>query len=84
MKPNEALEIITNAVQTEKMTAEQDKALAVAQKVLERQIPTKVVCHKISNEIILKYCPTCRVRFLRYGHKYCSECGQKLDWSDEE
>lgn len=84
MKPNEALEIITNAVQTEKMTVEQGKALAVAQKVLERQIPTKVVCHKIRNEIILKYCPTCRVRILIYGHKYCSECGQKLDWGDTE
>lgn len=84
MTPNKALEIITNAVQTDKMTVEQDKALAVAQKAFEKQTPKKVRCLKISNEIVLKYCPTCRVRFLRYGHKYCSECGQELDWSDKE
>lgn len=35
MTENEAIEIITNAVQTENMTVEQDKALSVAQKVFE-------------------------------------------------
>lgn len=37
MTPNMALEIITNAVQTDKMTVEQDKALSVAQKALAKQ-----------------------------------------------
>lgn len=35
MTENEAIEIITNAVQTENMTVEQDKALSVVQKVFE-------------------------------------------------
>ena len=35
MTLSKALEVITNAVQTDKMTAEQDKALAVVQKALE-------------------------------------------------
>lgn len=34
MKIEEALEIVTNAVQTEKYTAEQDKALAMVQKAV--------------------------------------------------
>lgn len=33
MTPQQAIEIITNAVQTENMTAEQDKALAIVQKI---------------------------------------------------
>lgn len=36
MEIKEAIEIITNAVQTEGMTAEQDKALAVIQKLCQK------------------------------------------------
>lgn len=40
MTPKEALEIITNAIQSNKnMTAERDMALAIAQKALGKQIP---------------------------------------------
>lgn len=51
MTENEAIEIITNAVQTENMTVEQDKALSVAQKALEeiqqyRAIGTVEECRK--------------------------------------
>lgn len=51
MTENEAIEIITNAVQTENMTVEQDKALSVAQKVFEeiqqyRAIGTVEECRK--------------------------------------
>ena len=38
MTPQEAIEIITNAVQTDNMTAEQDKALAIVQKIVENHI----------------------------------------------
>ena len=41
MTLQEAIEIITNAIQTENMTAEQDKALAIVQKALEKQIPKR-------------------------------------------
>lgn len=43
MNAQEALEIITNAIYTDGMTAAQDKALAIAQKALEKQIPKKVI-----------------------------------------
>lgn len=43
MNAQEALEIITNAIQSDGMTAEQDKALAIAQKALEKQMPN--YCH---------------------------------------
>ena len=38
MTKQEAIEIITNAIQTENMTAEQDKALAIIQKAVKKQI----------------------------------------------
>ena len=41
MTPQEAIEIITNAIQTDNMTAEQDKALAIVQRAVEKQIPKK-------------------------------------------
>lgn len=31
---------------------------------------------------IITECPNCRNR-VRKNNKYCNECGQKLDWSDD-
>ncbi len=39
MTLQEAVEIITNTIQTEKMTAEQDIALSIVKKATEKQIP---------------------------------------------
>lgn len=62
-----------------------EKALGMAIKALEKQIPKKVIPRHIR-----KYdgfddgeCPTCRNSVLRDGFSndiYCDECGQKLDW----
>lgn len=41
MTEERAIEIVTNAIQTESMTVEQDKALAVVQKAVDKQIATK-------------------------------------------
>lgn len=41
MTYEQAIEIITNAIQKDKMTVERDMALAIAQKTLEKQIPQK-------------------------------------------
>ena len=43
MTVQEAIEIITNAVQNDNMTAEQDKALAIVQKAAEKQMPKLAV-----------------------------------------
>ena len=43
MKIDEAIEIITNAVQTDKMTVEQDEALAIVQREIKKRIPQKPI-----------------------------------------
>lgn len=91
MTPEEAIEIITNAIQTDNMTAEQDKALAIAQKALEKQIPKnpKGITDPIFGDVTI-VCPNCCNANLAnpfdisrvYG--YCPNCGQALDWSDDK
>ena len=52
---------------------------------LENQIPKKIKAEhiKTSEQLIrLRHCPSCNVRFVRFGMNYCSDCGQALDWSD--
>ena len=68
---------------------EHKKALDMAIKALEKQIPKKVNLRHIR-----KYdgfddgeCPTCGNSVLRDGFSndvYCDDCGQKLDWSVED
>lgn len=79
MTAEEALEIVTNAIQTEHMTAEQDKALAIAQKALEKQIPKKPNVHVkgTTGYNTLAYCPECGD--IVGCNKYCSRCGQRLE-----
>ena len=78
MMPNEALEIITNAVQADKMTVEQDKALAVVQKALEKQIPQSKRA-PFDTEAIS--CGNCDSDISDTNYTYCPYCGQKLDWT---
>lgn len=62
---------------------------------VEKQIPQKVRCLQPltvdtvvgglkanKSASIITECPNCRNR-VRKNHKYCNECGQKLDWSDD-
>ena len=89
MNAQEALEIITNAIQTDGMTAEQDEALAIAQKALEKQIPKKGIMRGDNYSSVLS-CPNCRKPIVnvwniaKYEPNYCHYCGQALDWSDTE
>ena len=92
MNAQEALEIITNAIQTDNMTAEQDMALAIAQKALEKQIPKKPAFegdgYDDGGNIIYDtwICPCCEDRYeVDYErHNHCPTCGQAIDWSDTE
>lgn len=57
-------------------------AFDAAEKAIEKQIPKKPLS---DNEYYLEgICPTCGVHFLDKGTKYCGNCGQALNWEDEE
>lgn len=82
MNVQEALEIITNAIQSDNMTASQDKALAIAQKALEKQIPQKPKLDNDNGIYETEHCPNCNRKLFPNEH-HC-KCGQALDWSDTE
>lgn len=92
MNYEEASEIITNAIQKDGMTAEQDKALAIVQKALEKQIPKKPldIC---TPYVTWGLCQTCKGEMTEVGGRpnrvfvnmaHCPDCGQKLDWEGIE
>lgn len=87
MNVQEASEIITNAIQSDGMTAAQDKALAIAQKALEKQIPKKGIMIGDNYSSILS-CPNCRKPIVnvwniaKYEPNYCHYCGQKINWEE--
>ena len=55
---------------------------------LKKQIPKKpleqrYVNYEIENELI-GHCPSCRIKWdVAFWQRHCSNCGQKLDWSEE-
>ena len=68
------------------------QAKYIAINALEKQIPKKPTpidyekyMDEVKNALFLKgayWCPNCK-HVVKCG-TYCSDCGQKLDWSDEE
>ncbi len=90
MTPQAAIEIITNAIQTDNMTVEQDVALSVVQKAVEKQIPKNPIgkTDPIFGDTTT-CCPTCENTrlvnpFSGLGYKCCPECGQVFDWEVQE
>lgn len=82
MTTDEALEIITNAVQSGGYDVTKDRALAIVQKAVEKQIPKK----PLKEDDKYDACPLCGRVFLRRepacGLKiiqYCKWCGQLID-----
>lgn len=70
----------------------------VAMEAVEKQTPKKIICEvvdELGDEYEFEHyiCPNCKdvlhQRYkkskepMRYKQKYCHECGQKLDWEDE-
>ena len=69
-------------------TGEHIKSIEIAIQALEKQIPKKPI---FANNMMTKdkflMCPCCEFRFpdsLVFLKTRCWNCGQKLDWSDEE
>lgn len=65
--------------------------IELAIKVLERQIPKKPT--DVRTVIIWGLCPVCKGKLNMLGRQpsrvfkldnFCPDCGQALDWSDEE
>lgn len=71
-----------------------DIHLSILQELVEKAVPKKIIIKDIKGSYIKFriYCPTCGKIVDRtnnpYGNmldiKYCDQCGQKLDWSDED
>ena len=55
-------------------------ALEMAINALEKQIPKKP---KTDDRYVMHICQCCN-DFVKVSHNYCQNCGQKLDWGDEE
>lgn len=84
MMIEKAVEIITNAVQCGKMTCEQDRALAIVQKALEKQFPKQPKKYIDLYGTTRNGCPVCPKNEILYARqKYCSVCGQAINWSKE-
>ena len=56
------------------------EARDMAIQAIEKQIPKKP---KTDDRYVMYICPCCN-DFIKVSHNYCPNCGQKLDWSDEE
>lgn len=56
------------------------EARNMAIKALEKQIPKKP---DFTEDKTFALCPCCNGKGLSDKQKYCDNCGQKLDWSDE-
>ena len=56
---------------------ETENALETIEQALKRNEPMKV------DVGFFDYCPKCRTT-LRRIYNYCYNCGQKIDWSDDE
>lgn len=54
-------------------------------KALKKQLPKKPVLDAVFPSGVKWYfCPTCKHIITEQTDKYCRNCGQALDWSDNE
>ncbi len=83
---------ILKANEERRLASEYVRIKNLAIKTFKKQIPKKVVAFKTNRPIRLGNgtfgkgttvykCPCC-MQFVSRINKYCGECGQALDWSD--
>ncbi|MDD4779131.1 MAG: hypothetical protein PHT02_00810 [Tissierellia bacterium] len=79
MEIEEAIKSLNNIVEywTYKPTEVESAKLAI--EALKKQIPLKTV--NANNVNKLGRCPNCKSVISPFKVKFCSECGQKLQWS---
>ena len=93
MTNEEARNILLTSVHPQ--TAEEAEAIGIAAKAVERMIPKKPTWTD-SDDILDAKCFNCgkiignRYNFWmskptrRYNRNFCADCGQAIDWSEEE
>lgn len=84
---------ITDKNSEHKFAEDDYKANEMAIQALEKQIPKKPIRHTAWEDFKCPACGSTEIRpydteYREYDKdcefEYCSDCGQKLDWSDEE
>ena len=65
------------------MDCDVDRMALDAAEALEKQIPKKPIMIKDTAETYY-ICSECEMEVDKVDDNYCSDCGQKLDWSSEE
>ena len=99
MTESEAIKILQRDLQIQlenKALPDGIEAIQIAIQALEKQIPKKIEIRKATNDDIeselrdfitvkgrICRCPSCRCCIHISKLKYCWECGQKIDWSDD-
>ena len=85
MTYEEALDSLRYEIDEEGHCSYIEDEIHIAMKALEKQIPKKVnISLKGTTDWNTKcHCPVCR-KDLFDGQKYCSHCGQLIDWGDTE
>ena len=56
------------------------KQLQIIEEALKRNEPMRPIYEKDGT----RSCPCCKGNWLTPNFKFCSDCGQKLDWSDDK
>lgn len=87
MTPEEAITILKIAKAEVEWNYPLDYAIAIdtAIEALEKQIPKKPISLGEDIDRDVGQCPNCKEIIDTYeDYKYCSDCGQAIDWRDEE
>ena len=62
-----------------------DKDIDEIEKMFDKETPKRAIIISNDKNILIFDCPKCGKRtHTNLQRNYCGECGQKLDWSDEE
>ena len=82
MTESEAIELIEKDLKlhSKDLSSKYKNGLRMAIQALEKQIPKKP---KTDDRYVMYICQCCN-DFVKVSHNYCQNCGQKLDWGDEE
>lgn len=79
MDAKQAFEILNGGANNFEQTMD---AIAVAAKSLQKQIPQKPIRIVFDPDFPFGKCPRCEK--VNCKTEYCSNCGQKFDWSEEQ